>query len=123
MCTASAKSASEPNAKPPTTSTPRNAALATSAMRSARLRLSIRRLSRVHALGAFCLSPEHLLDVLAHLGLVGRPAARAHSVGDRRRIDGPPLVRGRVDGEAELQRLDRGLGVEVGTLPREQPVD
>ena len=42
MCTASASTASEPSAKPPTTSTTRKAALATSAMTSARLRVSMR---------------------------------------------------------------------------------
>ena len=78
---------------------------------------------RSQALGARRLPAEQLLDVAPHLLLGGRPAVRADAAVDARELDRPPLVRGLVDGEAELQRSRRDRGIEVGRLAREQRVD
>src|SRR5438309_9889326 len=135
MCAASASNASDPNAKPPATSTPRKRAFATRANRKARLRacpnVSMQefyvreglRMSRSETLGSRRLPSEQLLDVLSQLLIGGRPAVRADATLDGRHLDRPVLVGCLVDREAELQRPGRGPGIEIRRLPGDQSVD
>src|SRR2546430_10587935 len=134
MCAASASNASDPNAKPPTTSTARKTAFATRANPRARPRacpnVSIHefyvreqlRMPRTEAFRARRLPGEQVLDVASQLLLGGRPTVPAAATIDGRQLDRRSFVGGLVDREAELQGPGRGLGVEIRCLRREQSV-